>query len=400
MSGHFAHRLARVAVSSCALAVLVFGVGAAEPGPPDLEAAGRNSRASLVIVESFLYSPLGPGKAVPATNTGFFVSTDGHVLTSLLAVSGSSWVQVRSLDGRHSPARLRAFDQSSGLALLMTELKDTPVLEFGPDSAQPGQWVLAVAATRSPDGEIRVSTSQGKLSSREASVKLCGFRWEGLLEGALGVSWGCAASPILDEEGRLLGVVLGIESRADGSVCSYALPAAALKPILSELLQGRTRRVGWLGVALARSRGMEGLTVHGVLEGSPAYAAGLRPGDVLLQIDGQTISRPPVFESKIAQAAPGDEIELGLLRGDEMKTIAVGLGARPLLISRIPERMPYDVRRLRPRAFPAMSDMRTQLIYKRMMEDLRRQNRNLSERVLQLEQRIALIEQGQDAADD
>jgi len=393
MRRHSAHRLTPAAGVLCALVALALGAAAAEPEPAEPEAASPASQAALVLVESFLSSPVGSGEEIPAVNTGFFVSSEGRVLTSLVAVSGCSRVNVRCLDGRQSAGRLYAFDQPSGLALLETDLKDTPALELSPDPPEPGQEVVAAASTCPRDGTVGVILSEGTVSSCEASVKLFGVQWERLIDAEVRVAQGCAAGPILDREGRLLGVVLGVESRADGSMCSYCLPAAALEPILSELMQGKTRHVGWLGIAVAYSGSMEGLTVQGVLEGSPAYAAELRPGDVLLGINGQSISQPAVFETGVAQAVPGSQIELGVLRGGEVKTVAVQVGARPLLISRIPVRMPYDSRTLQAYPLPPAMDMRTYLFYMLVIEDLQRQNGELRERLQRLEERLKRMEE-------
>lgn len=394
MNRKWAHRLACAVGVLCALAGL--GIAAKGTGSAADETApsAQGAEAAMVIVESSLSSPAGPGRGVRATNTGFFVGSEGEVIASLYAVAGCSTIQVRCADGRVSPARLHAFHQPTGLALLKTDLRDTASLRLKTEAPVVGEPIAAMSCDRSAEGEIEVSVSRGSLSSCDACVKLCGVRWEGLLQGDVRAGPGGAAGPVLDGEGMLLGVVLGAEAGdGEGVSCSYVLPAEGLGLILAGLLEGKTQRVGWLGVAVTYSAGMEGLTVQGVLEGSPAYAAGLRPGDVLLAVDGQSIGEPAVFESAMSGLEPGSEMRLGLLRGNEMKTITARAGARPLMVSRIPVRVPYNTRGSPPKIVPVMLDARTHAVYRQMIDGLRKENSDLRERVLQLEQRLQRVEQ-------
>jgi S1-C subfamily serine protease len=322
---------------------LAGGLAAAQERPRPLQQAAR----SIVVVESALPADdmpfrLEPGEAA-FTNTGFFVSSDGEVLTSLLGLAGCHEVSVLDVEGRRTPARLIALHQPSGLALLGTQLPDTPGLEPLARPPAEREWVLL--ATARPAGKrAAVAFSLGVVLSRQASALLQGVEWEGLLSASLEPGPGSAASPLIDTEGGLAGVLLSVgerpRDRALGPTAHplnapdcLVLPADQLSPILAELRQGTSRRLGWLGVALAREReGREGVRVEAVLEDSPAHHAGIRTGDILLQVDEQTIDGLGVMARRIVEAGPGREVEIRLLRGEEIKALRVELGERPLLI--------------------------------------------------------------------
>jgi serine protease DegQ len=148
---------------------------------------------------------------------------------------------------------------------------------------------------------------------------------------------GCAAGPVFDADGRLAGVVLGEHSRAAAAGPpvpeSLLLGARRLEPILARLRGGQSRRLGWLGIAIAdESEEMEGIRVAAVLEGSPAHTADIRPGDVLLQVDGRPLAGVEAFGRYLVEAGPRAGVELRLLRADRLKETSVDVGARPLMM--------------------------------------------------------------------
>ena len=379
----------------------VGAVGRADAGE-QVHAIQRASR-SLVRVEASLPVQDAPFRLEPEdavfSNTGFFVGSDGQVLTSLLGLAGCREIVVICPDGRSSAARVAAMHQPSGLALLTTELKDTPPLELLGEAPAEGSWVLLGSAFPRDGGAV-VVFSPGLVSSRTASVRLQGVQWEGLLAASLNVRPGTAAGPLLDPNGGLAGIVLGVAQgdaeRAhpvlpgllDTPEC-LALPAEQLAPILADLREGRSRRLGWLGVTLVKEpEGREGARVQATLEGSPAHAAGIRAGDILLQVNEHTIDHPSVVARHVVEAGPGRRVEIRLLRGNEIKTVQVELGARPLLIC-AGQRMAGDsrVHMRAPRRVPLPSPA-----------ELLEENRRLRRRIEELERRLLETPEGPDVA--
>jgi len=346
----------------------------------------------VVLVQSHVPYPTAPGEHIEVLSTGFFVDADGRVLTSLLAVTGSASVQVWPTQGEAVEARILAMNQACGLVLLETGLKDTVPLEFREAPARAGQWVLAASASRCPEDGVELSLKAVVLSNCNARLKLCGIRWNSLLQMELPPRRGLASVPLLDSRGALVGVVVGARGRADGGGCCYALPAKALREVVPALLKGNSRRLGWLGVAVARSRDQEGLTVRGVLERSPAFIAGVRPGDVLLEVDGETITEPRIFESKVVATPPGGRLRLRVLRGSELKELSVQVGLRPLLICSMPAAasVPVGPALVPP---PRLAGVGSEA---QGLERLRWESRRLRERIRELEVRLEQIKSGRD----
>jgi len=182
--------------------------------------------------------------------------------------------------------------------------------------------------------------------------------------------------------------VLGVKARGEAAGCCYGLPVGALEPILSDLMQGKTRRQGWLGIAVAHMGEPGGLLVRAVIDGSPSDAAGLRAGDVLVALDGAAISGPQAFEEKVAAARPGSEVACDLVRSGELKSIPVRIGERPLLIARSPVRGAPAIRLLEGRGALAMPDP----VARQMIVDLQRQNIELRQEIERLRERLDRIE--------
>ena len=354
------------------------GVGVA------LEAASR----SVVRVDATFASETTPSPAVRTfSNIGFLVGPEGEVLTSLFGLTACSRIVVVCPDGRRASARVVAIDQPTGLALIKAELEETSSLEFAEEPLSVGSLVLLpyFHGVRAAG----VALDSGVVASTDAAVRLSGVEWEGLVTVGLDMRTGGAAAPLLDAQGRLAGVVLGVRGRAVGGTECFVLPAAALSPVLEQLKGGDSRRLGWLGVAIVQEPGKtEGVRVEIVLEGSPAHSADIQPGDVLLQVDGITIDSPAVLSRHVVEVGPERTVELKALRGDKILTVPVEVGARPLLIwrdSRPLERDLRTMRRLRQAEEPSAE-------VNRLLEE----NRRLKERVEQLEERLRLLKAERD----
>ena len=388
----------RCIACACSLALWVCAAGAGErDARPDLQKAARKAGPSIVLVESVLPSPLKGGEGLQVDNTGFFAGADGQVLTSIFAVSGGAPVRVRRSDGSAGEAHVSAFDQHSGIAMLETTLKNTTPLEAADKLPEVGQWLLAASAARGAGDAMSVALTPGLRSASGASLKLWGVQWDGLAACDMEVRPGCAAGPVLDTEGRLAGVILGARLESGRGRC-YVLPVQDLKPIMADLLARKSRRLGWLGMSVARADNAKGLTVGAVLGDSPGFAAGIRPGDVLVEMDGTALSEPGAFESKVAGATPGTELALRFQRKGEVKTARVTVGVRPLLISRMPMPMAGDANSVQNQLYARALEARAHAAQQGVIDELTAQNRDLQERVQRLEERLQAVErQAKDA---
>ncbi|MGD2174610.1 MAG: PDZ domain-containing protein [Candidatus Brocadiaceae bacterium] len=389
-------RSGRTAILVCAfVAALAARPASAETTPCDLGRALQRASESVVRVEGRLPLADTPmrmgGRDTMCVNTGFFVSEDGLVLTGLSGIVACKEILVTGADGRRGAAEVVAVDQAAGLAALRTPLRETVPLEFAERFPEPATIVVLASA---PTDEGRTPHIEpGLIASREGSVRLQGYTWKNVLVAALKVPTGAAAAPLLDADGRLVAVVLAVRpaERVAGWVRGpdecFALPAGEVHSILARLRRGQSRRLGWLGLSILQEAGeLEGVRVSGVLENSPAHEAGVRPGDVLLQIDEQPIESAEAFAHYVAELGPREGVRLRLLRGGEMDSVTVDVAARPLLICAGSRRGRDGKMVLRWPGSPegVQKDVR-QLI---------EENRGLRQRVRQLEERLAEREAG------
>ncbi len=346
MTSHLHDRAA--AIAALLLTGVALVVSAAEVAP-DFAKAAKVADPSLVRVRSSMAVTADPMQT-PATftNTGFVVGTDGYVITSLLAVAGSSQVHVMGPDGRPHDARLIALDQAAGLALLKCDLSDAAPLQFAPEPPAVGQWLaLAYAGPQPPPGAAASDPSlePARVAATDAAIHLNGFRWGGVMRMSTRIRSGCAAAPLLDAEGRVVGVVIAAKCEQEtGPVWqagdAYGLPAAQVQPIVDRMRRGESRRLGWLGLAVAQEPGdREGARVAAVLESSPAHMAGIRPGDVILEVNGAPVDAPIGLAEMLAETGPAPDVSIKLLRGDgHVMQVAADLQPRPLAICSAPPR--------------------------------------------------------------
>jgi S1-C subfamily serine protease len=390
---------AGAAVVAVALALLSQLSAAPVPGA-EAESRVGEVPGAVVCVESSFHSGkshLDVDAGRPTFyNTGFVVGSDGEVLTSLMAVAGCSEIRVRHPDGGSSAARVKALDQASALALLETGLTGIEPFELAREPARKGDNLnVGCAVCESPDAEAQAGA--GRVVETNQSIRLQGFPWEGLLAVDMTVPEGCAAAPVLNEGGRLAGVVLGVcktpeegvaREAPEGTVgACYVLPAGELEPILRRLRGGKTRRLGWLGLAVAdETSEKEGALVAAVLANSPAHQAGIRPGDLLLQVGESAVESPETLAREVAAAGPRKALTIGLLRGGSFRTLKVDLEPRPLLVFSGSWSPDGRVRAHRPGDLELQPDSRPSL------ERLAEENRRLRRRVRELERRLERAE--------
>ena len=353
---------------------------------PAIRRAGRAVVAVVAEMDPYPEGVQARDGAATWRNTGFFIGSGGQILTSLGGVAGCRKITVVRPDGTRTDASVLAVDQGAGLALLNSELEDTEPLELLQGRLPAGSAMLLAAAGGQGD-DIGVIAQMGMISDGNGSIRLNGTEWTGLAVAHMRVRSGTAAAPVLDAEGRLAGVILAV--RTPGSslpapgIC-YILPADRLATVLEPLRKGTSHRLGWLGVALAREPGgPEGVTVAGVLEGSPAHKAGIRVGDVLLQMNQRAIETPAAFATLVAGTQPGTEAQIELLRGRGLVTVRATTGTRPMLI-RGGARRQSDRRLI----FPLSPGTPDRDAFERLLEE----NRRLLRQVEELERRLQNIE--------
>ncbi|WP_027960851.1 S1C family serine protease [Halomonas halodenitrificans] len=275
-------------------------------------------------------------RMLSSLGSGVIVSDEGYVLTNHHVISGADQIQVALRDGRETLAKVIGTDPESDLAVLRIELDELPVIELA-DSTQVAIGDVALAIGN-PFG-VGQTVTMGIISATGRS-HLGLNAYEDFIQTDAAINPGNSGGALISPEGAMVGINTAIFSRSGGSQgVGFAIPANLARNILEELVtQGRVIR-GWLGVEaqelnpeLAASFGLQalrGVIIAGVVPGGPADQAGLRPGDVLLSIDGRQILDARETMSDIAAVEPGDSLPLTVVRGGKELELVVEVGERP-----------------------------------------------------------------------
>lgn len=281
------------------------------------------SSAIRTIHESAGPSVVGIGRRIRGSGV---VVGPNRVLTNAHNLRGEE-VTVTFADGRSVTGRVVGIDGDGDLAVVDADTGSAPALAWSAAAASVGDVVFGLAATGS--GGARVTA--GTVSAIEQSFRgPAGSRIGGSLEHTAPLAPGSSGGPLVDGDGHLL----AINTNRVGEGFYLARPAdAALQARVDALARGESVRRPRLGIAVApsavarrlrRSVGLgerDGLLVRGVEDGSPAAAAGIQEGDLLVEAAGRQLADPDTLPEILA--ATGLPIELKVVRGDEERTVTV-----------------------------------------------------------------------------
>lgn len=284
-------------------------------------------------------------RMLSSLGSGVIVSEDGYVLTNHHVISGADQIQVALRDGRNTLAEVVGTDPESDLAVLRIELDDLPVISIT-DSSQTAVGDVALAIGN-PFG-VGQTVTMGIISATGRS-HLGLNAYEDFIQTDAAINPGNSGGALINPEGALIGINTAIFSRTGGSQgIGFAIPANLARNILDDLVtQGRVIR-GWLGIEaqemtqeLAVSFGLQtpaGVVIAGIVPGGPAAQAGLRPGDILLEIDGRPIFDARAAMTDIAAIEPGAELPISVIRSGQRVDLALDVAERPPPEGRRPER--------------------------------------------------------------
>jgi serine protease Do len=282
--------------------------------------------------------PQGPSKPTPslAQGSGFFISEDGYVVTNNHVVEDAEDITVTMEDGEKFSAKLVGTDPRTDVALLkITDKTKTsfPFVNFSTKDPRVGDWVLAVGNPFGLGGTV----TAGIISAHNRDIGSGPYDY---LQIDAAVNRGNSGGPSFDLDGNVIGVNTAIFSPAGGNVgIAFAVPAALVKQVVTELQSHGSVDRGWLGVVIqnvnddiADSIGLKepkGAMITKVTEDGPAAKEDIKAGDVIVGVNGDEVEDSRDLARKIAELEPDSQVKLSIVRYGDERVVDMKLGAFP-----------------------------------------------------------------------
>ena len=280
----------------------------------------------------------GPGRReefeTPGLGSGVIVDKRGYVLTNFHVVKGADAVTVRLADKQEFRGRIVGSDSKTDIAIIKFDAPDdVRVATLGnSDALRVGEWAIAIGNPFGLDQTVTVGVVS---ATGRADVGIATY--ENFIQTDASINPGNSGGPLLNLDGKVIGINTAIVAAGQG--IGFSIPINEAKAVMAQLIaKGRVVR-GWLGVViqdvtdeLASSFGVkerEGVLVADVMKGGPAETAGLRAGDVVVELDGTRIREVPDLQRRIAGVAPGQKVRLVVVRDGARQPVTVAIGEMP-----------------------------------------------------------------------
>jgi len=250
--------------------------------------------------------------------SGVIVDGKGYILTNYHVVTGADKLTIRLFDGKELKGTVQGTDPKTDLAVVQVEAKDLPVATLGDsDKLQVGEWAIAIG---SPFG-LEETVTVGVISAKGRTGLGTGT-YEDFIQTDASINPGNSGGPLVNIDGEVIGINAMIIQPGQG--IGFAIPINLAKTIMMELIkQGKVVRP-WVGIGLQdltpelmksfNIEEKEGALISQVFEGSPAEKAGLKVGDIVVEIDGKKIKNGQDLVREVLKKKVGQKIELDAIR--------------------------------------------------------------------------------------
>lgn len=271
-----------------------------------------------------------------ALGSGFIISSDGYVVTNNHVIEGATDIQVRIEQDRTVAADLIGTDPATDIALLqLRDTSDIDTVDWGDSrNLEIGEWVVAIGNPFGLGGTV----TSGIVSAQSRDINAGPY--DDFIQTDAAINSGNSGGPLFDTQGQVIGVNTMIYSHSGGNVgIGFAVPAHVAERIVDDLRDDGTVTRGWLGVSIqpvsdtiAEALGLEdsaGAMINQITDGSPADAANLRPGDVVLSVNSNAVDAPRDLVFAVADLAIGEDAQLVVWRDGAREEIAVEIAQQP-----------------------------------------------------------------------
>ena len=289
------------------------------------------------------------GQGSGGSGSGFIFNSNGWILTNRHVVESANQIQVILADSRTFTGTVYGIDTLTDLAIVKVDAAGLPTAPLGSSAdLQQGQLAIAIG---NPLGNFENTVTTGVISGLGRQItagdvsQTSSEQLNNLIQTDAAINPGNSGGPLLNSAGEVIGVNTAVASSAQG--IGFAIPIDAAKEIVAEALAGKPLARPWIGVyyqavtkQLATDKGLSvdhGALIGppangssaGIVNGSPAASAGLKNGDVITAVDGQTVDTNHDLSTRIVTHAPGDKVVLTIQRGSSSIQVTLTLGTLP-----------------------------------------------------------------------
>lgn len=279
-----------------------------------------------------------PPRVQTATGSGVIINEQGYIVTNNHVIENADDVEVILHDNRTFKAQIIGTDPSTDLALLQIKAKGLPALAFvNSNDVRVGEWVLAVG---NPFG-LNSTVTAGIVSAKARNINILRDQYaiESFIQTDAAINPGNSGGALVNLQGGLVGINTAIASPTGAySGYGFAIPSNIVNKVVEDLLKFGVVQRGVLGIMIRTLDGnlakekeidiTEGVYVDSLLQNSAAAAAGIKPGDVILSIDGEKTASSPQLQEIIANHRPGDKVKVLVDRKGKQKEYVVTLNNR------------------------------------------------------------------------
>ncbi len=330
---------------------------------PDLTYAAENAVKAVVNIEAtkeiasrgghvdpffeFFGFPQGYGQGggkreARAGGSGVIISEDGYIVTNNHVIEDASKLRVKLYDGRAFDAKVIGSDPATDVALLRIEAEGLPTIPFGSsDDLRLGEWVLAIGYPM----DLQSTITAGIVSAKARSLGALNDRHgiESFIQTDAAVNPGNSGGALVNSRGELIGINTIIKTSTGSYVgYSFAVPETIVRKVVVDLKESGVVQRAVLGISFRAidqnfidEMGKEldidkvgGIYVASIVEDGAASKAGLRKGDIIVEVDGVEVNDSAIFLEQIGKRRPGDEVRLKVRRNGELRTITAILQNR------------------------------------------------------------------------
>jgi serine protease Do len=264
--------------------------------------------------------------------SGFIISSDGYILTNNHVVDKARDIKVALSDGRVMEAKLIGKSQEIDIALIKVDAANLPAVELGDSGIlEVGDWVLAIG---NPFG-LNHTVTAGIVSAKGRVIGMGPY--DDLIQTDAAINPGNSGGPLFNVSGEVVGINTVII--ATGQNLGFAVPISMVKEVLPSIREKGRPDMGWLGVSaqvvtpdIAAVLGLQepvGAIINGITKNSPAEKAGLKRGDVIMELDGKKILDPAELPRMVAFGHIGKTVTMKVIRQGKAMEIAAVIELRP-----------------------------------------------------------------------